>query len=53
MNQASHYIDMIEWLIGPAESVCAYTGTLARSIEAEDTAAPVSGSETERWARST
>ena len=37
MNQASHYIDMIEWLIGPAESVCAYTGTLARSIEAEDT----------------
>ena len=28
MNQASHYVDMIEWLIGPAESVTAYTGTL-------------------------
>lgn len=37
MNQASHYIDMIEWLIGPVESVSAYTGTLARRIETEDT----------------
>jgi len=37
MNQASHYVDMIEWLIGPVESVSAYTGTLARRIETEDT----------------
>jgi UDP-N-acetyl-2-amino-2-deoxyglucuronate dehydrogenase len=37
MNQASHYIDLIDWLIGPVESVMAYTGTLARSIEVEDT----------------
>lgn len=36
MNQASHYVDMIEWLIGPAESVTAFTGTLARKIETED-----------------
>jgi UDP-N-acetyl-2-amino-2-deoxyglucuronate dehydrogenase len=36
MNQASHYVDMIEWLIGPVESVTAYTGTLARKIETED-----------------
>lgn len=37
MNQASHYIDLLQWLVGPVESVMAYTGTLARSIEAEDT----------------
>jgi UDP-N-acetyl-2-amino-2-deoxyglucuronate dehydrogenase len=36
MNQASHYIDLLDWLIGPVESVMAYTGTLARSIEVED-----------------
>lgn len=37
MNQASHYIDLLDWLIGPLESVQAYTGTLARDIEVEDT----------------
>ncbi|NRF66789.1 Gfo/Idh/MocA family oxidoreductase [Aquincola sp. S2] len=37
MNQASHYIDLLDWLIGPVESVMAYTGTLARNIEVEDT----------------
>lgn len=37
MNQASHYIDLLDWLIGPVESVQAYTGTLARRIEVEDT----------------
>ena len=36
MNQASHYIDLLYWLIGPVESVMAYTGTLARDIEVED-----------------
>lgn len=36
MNQASHYVDMIEWLIGPVASVMAYTATQARNIEAED-----------------
>jgi len=39
MNQASHYIDLLDWLIGPVESVQAMTGTLARDIEVEDTAA--------------
>jgi UDP-N-acetyl-2-amino-2-deoxyglucuronate dehydrogenase len=39
MNQASHYIDLLDWLIGPVESVMAYTGTLARDIEVEDTGA--------------
>lgn len=37
MNQASHYVDLIDWLIGPVESVQAMTGTLARDIEVEDT----------------
>ena len=37
MNQASHYVDLLEWLIGPVESVYAYTATLARRIEVEDT----------------
>jgi UDP-N-acetyl-2-amino-2-deoxyglucuronate dehydrogenase len=37
MNQASHYVDLVNWLIGPVESVHAYTATLARDIEAEDT----------------
>ncbi len=36
MNQASHYIDLLDWLIGPIESVHAYTSTLERNIEVED-----------------
>jgi UDP-N-acetyl-2-amino-2-deoxyglucuronate dehydrogenase len=36
MNQASHYIDLLDWIIGPVESVMAYTATQARKIEAED-----------------
>jgi UDP-N-acetyl-2-amino-2-deoxyglucuronate dehydrogenase len=36
MNQASHYIDLLDWLIGPVDSVMAYTGTLARNIQVED-----------------
>lgn len=37
MNQASHYVDLIHWLLGPVESVQAMMGTLARRIETEDT----------------
>lgn len=37
MNQASHYIDLFDWLIGPIDSVMAYTATLARNIQVEDT----------------
>jgi UDP-N-acetyl-2-amino-2-deoxyglucuronate dehydrogenase len=37
MNQASHYIDLLDWLIGPIESVQAFTATLARDIEVVDT----------------
>ena len=36
MNQASHYVDLLDWLIGPIESLQAYTGTLGRDIQVED-----------------
>ncbi|WP_018866783.1 MULTISPECIES: Gfo/Idh/MocA family protein [unclassified Thioalkalivibrio] len=36
MNQASHYVDLIDWLIGPVADVQAMTGALARDIEVED-----------------
>ncbi|HEY0780759.1 MAG TPA: Gfo/Idh/MocA family oxidoreductase [Gemmatirosa sp.] len=41
MNQASHYVDLVQWLMGPVESVVAKTATLARRIEAEDVGAAV------------
>lgn len=41
MNQASHYVDLMQWLVGPVESVMAKTATLARQIEAEDTGAAI------------
>jgi UDP-N-acetyl-2-amino-2-deoxyglucuronate dehydrogenase len=41
MNQASHYVDLIQWLVGPVESVVAKTATLARRIEAEDSGVAV------------
>lgn len=37
MNQASHYIDALYWLIGPVDYVMAETATMARKIETEDT----------------
>ena len=36
MNQASHYVDLVQWLVGPVESVLGKTATQARRIEAED-----------------
>lgn len=41
MNQASHYVDSLYWLIGDVSEVMAFTGTLARSTEAEDTGSAV------------
>ena len=38
MNQASHYIDLLDWLVGPVDSLSASIATLGRKIEAEDTA---------------
>ncbi len=37
MNQASHYFDLLHWLVGPVESIYSMTATLARDIEVEDT----------------
>jgi len=36
MNQASHYVDLTQWLLGPIDSVQAMMGTLARDIATED-----------------
>lgn len=41
MNQSSHYVDSLQWLVGPVDSVMAMTGTLARKIETEDTGSVV------------
>jgi predicted dehydrogenase len=39
MNQAPHFIDLLQWLGGGVESVTAHCETLARDMECEDTAA--------------
>lgn len=36
-NQASHHVDLLQWMLGPVESVKAYTTTRLARIEAEDT----------------
>ena len=42
MNQGVHYVDLLQWLMGPVEHVFARTGTLAHeSIEVEDVATAV------------
>lgn len=41
MNQASHYVDTLYWLIGDVAEVMAITDTLARNTEAEDTGSAV------------
>jgi UDP-N-acetyl-2-amino-2-deoxyglucuronate dehydrogenase len=44
MNQASHYVDLLDWLFGPVQTVSAFTSTLARNIQVED-----SGVASIRW----
>lgn len=41
MNQASHYVDMVQWFGGAIEEVKSITATLARNIEAEDTGSAI------------
>lgn len=41
MNQSIHMVDMLQYIMGPIESLNAYTATLGHSIEAEDTAAAI------------
>lgn len=40
-NQASHHIDLLEWMMGPVDSVFAMSSRALARIEAEDTAAAV------------
>ncbi|MFK8030834.1 MAG: Gfo/Idh/MocA family protein [Gammaproteobacteria bacterium] len=40
-NQASHHIDLLEWMMGDVESVFAHTKTALVDIETEDTAVVV------------
>jgi predicted dehydrogenase len=40
-NQASHHVDMLEWMMGDVESVFAMSRTALVDIEAEDTAVVV------------
>lgn len=36
MNQSIHNIDLLQWMMGPVESIFGYTATNLRKIEAED-----------------
>jgi predicted dehydrogenase len=38
MNQSIHAVDLLQWILGPLESVCGYAETLSHNMEAEDTA---------------
>lgn len=38
MNQCIHTIDLLQWIMGPVETVFGYAETLAHSINVEDTA---------------
>lgn len=40
-NQASHHIDLLEWMMGPVDSVQAMSSRALAKIEAEDTAAAI------------
>jgi UDP-N-acetyl-2-amino-2-deoxyglucuronate dehydrogenase len=41
LNQASHYVDMVQWFGGPVKKIHAVTATLARTREAEDTGSAI------------
>ncbi len=41
MNQSIHNIDLLQWMMGPVESVYGYTTTALRPIEMEDVAGAV------------
>ena len=38
MNQTIHYIDLLQWIMGPVDSVYANMATLTHNMEAEDVA---------------
>lgn len=40
-TQASHHVDMLQWMMGPIQSVKAHIATITHKIETEDTAVVV------------
>jgi predicted dehydrogenase len=38
MNQSVHAVDLLQWILGPVDSVFAYTATAGHAIETEDLA---------------
>lgn len=40
-NQAVHHIDLLQWLVGEVEEVCAYGATRLVDVEVEDTATAI------------
>lgn len=39
MNQGIHYVDLLQWMMGPVETICGHIDTLVKQrIEVEDTA---------------
>jgi UDP-N-acetyl-2-amino-2-deoxyglucuronate dehydrogenase len=38
MNQGIHYVDLLQWMMGPAEQVVAVCGTVNHDIDVEDVA---------------
>lgn len=41
MNQGIHFVDALEWLMGPAESICGRIATAVHDIDVEDVAAAI------------
>lgn len=41
MNQSIHYIDLLQWMMGPVVSIRAYTDTLVHRMETEDVATAI------------
>lgn len=41
LNQASHHIDLLQWILGPVDSIFAKIDTMTHNIEAEDTAVAI------------
>ncbi|MEZ5458682.1 MAG: Gfo/Idh/MocA family oxidoreductase [Steroidobacteraceae bacterium] len=50
-NQASHHVDLLEWMMGDVESVFARATTALANIETEDTAVVVLNQKRRSWNR--
>ncbi len=41
LNQAAHHVDLLQWLLGPVDSVIGKCGTITHNIETDDTAVAI------------